>query len=218
MNDYLCMGRNRFICHTELPYHITARCINRDWFSVEPENVWRVMATHLHFIHLAFGIRIHAFVLMSNHFHLIASAPNGNLSEAMRFFMSESGRDLRTFSERINVTYGSRFHRSLLSNQLYYQHAYKYLYRNPVMAGLCERVEDYRYSTLRSLLGLEKMEVPVCDDTHWETWGSRFATLEWLNTDPGHEDWEKIQKGLRRSVFKISPYKSRPSHLEVDAL
>lgn len=212
------MARKIFINHTNIPYHVTARCINRDWFSIDMQTVWQIMTRHLYFTHLAFDVRIHAFLLMSNHFHLIIKSPNQNLSAAMQYFMRESSRELTHLSSRINQTYGSRFHRSLLISPLYYLHAYKYLYRNPVTAGICHRVEDYPFSTLQALLGNARVEVPILDDWNWGTLHERDATLKWLNASPPKENLEEIKKALRKSVFKIPKRDSRPSPLEEYAL
>jgi REP element-mobilizing transposase RayT len=201
-----------------LPYHITARSINREWFSIEPIEVWKIMTKHLHFTHLAYNIRIKAFVLMSNHYHLIVQAPEGNLSDAMRFFMAESGRDLRLHSARINRVFGTRFHRSLITSPHYYLHAYKYLYRNPVEAGMTKSVEDYPFSTLPGLLGKAKLDLPICDDANWESFESRVQTLKWLNEDIDPLDWQTIAKGLKKSEFKLPRKNNRPCHLEIDAL
>lgn len=173
---------------------------------------------HLSFISFAFNVRIHAFVLMSNHFHLIALAPEGNLSEAMRFFMSESGRDLRLLSTRVNCTYGTRFHRSLLSSPQYYLHAYKYLYHNPVQAGICERVEEYPYSTLPALLGNSRFDVPVFDDFNWSTFNSRALTLSWLNRKPNEGQWDIVRRSLRKSAFKLPKGRRAPHDLEIHRL
>lgn len=212
------MGRKPFICHTEFPYHITARCINRDWFAVELPDVWSIMTTHLRFISFAFNIRIHAFILMSNHFHLIAHAPDGNLSEAMRFFMSESGRDLRALSTRVNCTYGTRFHRSLISSPHYYLHAYKYLYQNSVQAGICERVEDYKYSSLPALLGQAPFDLPIYDDFNWSSFDSRVQTLKWLNQEPRETEWLVVERSLRRPTFKLPKDNKHPHSLETYSL
>lgn len=218
MQLFLNMGRKIFINHTDLPYHVTARCINHDWFSIDMQNVWEIMTRHLYFTHLAFNLRIHAFLLMGNHYHLIVTSPQQNLSAAMRYFMRETSRELTFYSCRINQTYGSRFHRSLLNSPLYYLHAYKYLYRNPVTAGICSKVEDYPYSTLQALLGNEKVEVPVLDDWNWGTLFERDETLQWLNTAPPKENLEQIRKALRKSIFKLSKRESRRSSLENCAL
>lgn len=208
------MPRPLFINHTDLPYHITARCINRDWFSLDKGFVWDVMTRHLYFMHFAFNVRVHAFVLMSNHFHLIARSPDANLSQAMRYFMRETSREITFSSGRINMTYGGRFHRSLLKSPLYYLHAYKYLYRNPVMAGLCSRVEDYKYSSIPGLLGERWLDVPVSEDHNWESLHSRAETLLWLNTAPSLEHQESVRLALKKSAFQLPKVDSRPSVLE----
>lgn len=212
------MGRKKFINHSDIPYHVTGRCINHDWFSIDMQIVWEIMTRHLYFTHLAFDVRIHAFLLMSNHYHLIIMSPKQNLSAAMGYFMRETSRELTQLSSRINQTYGSRFHRSLLSTPLYYLHAYKYLYRNPVSAKICSRVEDYPYSTLPALLGIRGVEVPVLDDWNWGSLEERENTLEWLNTSPPQENLDEIRKALRRSIFKIPKRDSRLSPLENHSL
>jgi REP element-mobilizing transposase RayT len=208
------MPRPLFINHTDLPYHITARCINRDWFSLDKDFVWDVMTRHLYFLHIGFNIKIHAFVLMSNHFHMIARSPDANLSAAMRYFMLETSRELTFASDRINMTYGGRFHRSLLSNQHHYHHAYKYLYRNPVMAGMCTRVEDYKYSSLPGLLGERWLDVPIAEDHNWESLYSRAETLLWLNKSPHEEAIEAVRRALKKPTFTLPKVDSRASPLE----
>ncbi|WII70731.1 transposase [Bdellovibrio sp. 22V] len=212
------MGRKNFINHTEFPYHLYARCINRDWFSNDMDKMWELMTRNLYFMHLAFNVRIHAFVMMSNHFHLIAATPDGNLSQAMQYFMRETSREITFQAKRINQTYGSRFHRSLIASPLYYLHAYKYLYRNPVAAGICKRVEDYPYSTLPALLGNTRMEIPILDDHNWGSITQRELTLSWLNTAPSSDNWEDVRKALRKGVFRLPRRDSRSSPLEDCAL
>jgi hypothetical protein len=165
-------------------------------------------------MHFAFNVRIHAFVLMSNHFHMIARTPEANLSQAMKYFMRETSREITYGSDRINMTYGGRFHRSLIGSPLYYLHAYKYLYRNPVMAGLCSRVEDYKYSSIPGLLGERWLDVPVSEDHNWESLHSRAETLLWLNHKPPSEDTELVRLALKKSIFKLSKIENRPSSLE----
>lgn len=153
------MAHTPFQNHSEFPYHITARCINRDWFSIDMPAVWEIMTRQLYFTNFAFNLRIHSFVLMSNHFHMIVRSPEANLSVAMSYFMRETSREITRRSHRINQTYGSRFHRSLI--------AYKYVFRNPVEAGLCNRVEDYEFSSLKGVLGERWLDVPISEDDNW---------------------------------------------------
>ncbi len=197
----LSMPRQRPIYSPDFPYHITARCHNKQWFDLPMETVWEVMSNYLFFIHEAYKVEIHAFVLMHNHFHLIIRFPENNMSEAMNYFMRETSRMLSRSAGRINQTYGSRYFRSAISKNHYYEHVYKYLYRNPVEAKLCQRVEEYPYSTLQIRLGQRKGVIPLVEDPRLEQ--SLESTLSWLNAKPKEKDREEIRKGLKKSQFEL---------------
>lgn len=178
--------------------------------------VWQLMQHHLHFLSHAFHFEIFSFVLMANHFHLIVRAPEGNLSEGMSHFLRETSREMVRSSNRINQTYGGRFFRSSLNNYHYYLHCYKYVYRNPVNAGLAARVEDYPWSTLRGLLGLEKMIISLVEDETF--FNDTEEVLHWLNQVPSKENWLAVQKALRKREFQLSYDRNtrEPHHLEKD--
>jgi len=201
------------------PYHVTARCINREWFNVPLAEVWPLMEDYLFFIANAYKLQIYSFVLMANHFHLIVKSPNKNLGEAMNYFMRETSRALGKRAGRINQTYGSRFHRTLLSKDLHFHYAYKYVYRNPVKAGIVEAVENYRYSTLSGLLGKSSLHIPIPEDPI--LFGNRGVenTLKWLNSDPPNKVEDDVKKAMRRGLFKFSSEKSnKKSSLEQELL
>ncbi len=101
------------------------------------------MSEQLTFIQHAFGVKIIAFVLMNNHFHLIIQTPRSNLSKAMEWFMRETSRTLTRLGNRENQTFGQRFFRSMMTKPNYFLNAYKYLYHNPVKARICEDVLSY---------------------------------------------------------------------------
>jgi len=212
------MPRAKFIVDPSSPYHLAARSNNRDWFSVPLDRVWTIYSDYLWFIRFAYRIRVHAFVLMNNHFHLIASFPEGNLSDSMNYFMRETSRVIAFESRRINHVYGARIFRSRLSSFHYFQHAYKYVYRNPVEAGLCERVEDYRFSTLNGLLGLSHLLIPIEGDALLFDSHQFGVHLEWLNTSPSAESRDDVRKALMKPSFTLPKLaSSRRTHpLESD--
>jgi REP element-mobilizing transposase RayT len=196
----VCMSRPHFEISPEYPVHVSARTNNRDWFSLPLEEVWAIMEDYLFFLHRAFGIQIHSFVLMSNHFHLIVTCPDANLSQAMCYFLRETSKQIARQSNRTNHLYGNRYFRSQIRSHHYYLHAYKYIYRNPIRAGLCKRVEEYPFSTLAGLLGLRKIVVPVCEDA--TLFSSVEKTLCWLNEEPDPNRTEAIRLALKRPVYE----------------
>lgn len=95
------------------------------------------------------GWRLHAFVIMRNHYHLALETPHGNLVTGMQWLQA-------TFANRFNRLRGERGH--------LFQGRYKallveagaplgqvchYLHLNPVRAGVVsvERLREHRYSS-----------------------------------------------------------------------
>lgn len=202
INCIHCMPRKKVPLSPDHYYSITARCINKEWFSIPLSEVWKIMEDYLYFVSFGFNFKIKSFVLMSNHFHLILQAPDGNLSEGMRYFMRETSRQIGRESGRINQVYGSRFYRSMITSYHYYMHAYKYVYRNPVEAGICSSVVDYPYSTLNRILGRGILHIPLVQDEI--LFGSDLnLTLDWLETAPKPEEYESVRKALKKGIFSL---------------
>ena len=191
---------------SNVPYHVTARCINQEWFSLPLDIVWSIMEDFLYFIAAEYKINIHAFVLMSNHFHLLVTAPQGNLSMALLYFLREVSKEITRLSGRINQTFGGRNHKTLIEEYNYFMSTYKYIYQNPLRAGICERVEEYPYSTLHGLCGLKPLIVPLVEDTILFNPDFDEEVLKWLNTRPDIGFEEEMRIALRRPIldFNIS--------------
>lgn len=194
------MPRVKAIQQSDYPYHITARCINREWFSLPMEKVWDVFCDELTTVNETHSLQIHSFVLMSNHFHLIASTPEANISKAMHQLMNFSSRRLTRAGNRINQTFAGRHYKCILNDHRYFMNAYKYNYRNPVHAKICESVEEYPYSSLSMKLGCSKIKLPLLEDSLLTE--DPVGILKWLNTAPDPEKLEAVQWGLRRQYFK----------------
>lgn len=207
------MARPRHIPCSEYPYHIAARSSNRERYPISLDEIWKIYCNFLWLTHLKYELHIHAFVLMPNHFHMLAATPNANLSEAMNYFISQSSKEINRAAYRINQIQGTRFFRSLIKSSHYYSHAYKYVYRNPVKAGLSNKVENYRYSTLQMFCGLQSFDLPLEPDR--ELMSDIDSTLKWLNKRPTDSHWLEIKRALKHSEFKLKAHRHsrEKSHL-----
>ena len=199
------MPRAKVILKSEFPYNISARCINQEWFSIPMHKVWEIMCEELVYVIKDQNLVVHSFVLMSNHFHLIASTPDANISQCMHQFMWRSSLRLTRMGNRINETYAGRHYKCILQHPSYFLNAYKYIYRNPVSAGICKKVEFYPYSTLQSLMGLANVPFPMAEDTTWQS--DPEGTLKWLNTEPDKIKLAALRNGLKHPYFKSRLYK-----------
>lgn len=208
------MPRPNFILDPSSYYHITCRTHNRQGFNAPMDFVWESAENHLYFLNKSFEFEILCFVLMINHYHLIARSPS--LSSGMQYFNKSISDDLKRQTGNINQLWGGRFWRTRLPGYWHIQNTYKYAYRNPVKAGICDFVEDYQYSTLHGLLGKSRILIPVtCDLNLFEN--DFESTLAWLNTAPTTEALQSIKSALKKPSFilpkmgqKKSPWEESP--------
>lgn len=205
------------------PHHITQRGNRR-------QDVFRTDADRLEFIEMlsvqtkAQSVSLWAYVLMTNHVHLIA-VPEGfdSLAKAMRGLLSD-------YALAFNKRYGynghlwqARFYSSVLGPD-YLWNAVRYVERNPVRAGIVAQAEDYRWSsapyhcgirTFDPLVSKESPLIGAIDD--WASWlrvpdAQREFELLRQNTRTGRpsgaKEFEKFVEG--RIGRRIAPQKPGP--------
>ncbi len=207
------MPRQNFECDPTAYYHVTARSINKDWFSTNLEFVWTIMENELYFIKHGFGIEIYAFVLMNNHYHLIVSAPRGNLSAAMAFFQKQTSRQIVKKANRINNLWAQRFKRTKIMNNKHLLNTYKYVYQNPLRANITDRCERYKFSTLKGMLGERHLLIPLSYDfIFFEIF--RGECLAWLNSPIQDEDLRSMSVALKKRNFSYPSLKKKKNPLE----
>jgi putative transposase len=104
---------------------------------------------------LRFGWSITAYVLMTNHFHLVIQTPEANLSLGMHWFNSSYAGWFNRARKRSGHLYQGRFKSALIQKEAYLAEVLRYVVLNPVRAHMAERPEDYKWSSYRATAGLE---------------------------------------------------------------
>lgn len=212
------MPRSKSILQSEYPYNISARCINKEWFELPMDQVWEIFAEELYLTNCYYNLNIHSFILMNNHFHLIASTPDSNISQCMQYFMKNTSLRLTRSGNRINQTFAGRHYKTILQHHNYFLNAYKYNYQNSVKAGITKKVEDYKYSSLSGLLGKSRALIPIIEDT--TLFNDIDGTLMWLNTPVSESKNEAMRWALKRQYFTSKRCKNtrRPIIGETDLI
>ena len=164
--------------------------------------VWNIFSDYLFLLKFCFSFRIHSFVLMSNHYHMLISTPDQNLSVAMAYFHREISRQLNRHGNRINRTFAGRYRKCLIGNYHYFLNCYKYIYQNPIRSGQVDTAENYKFSTLNGKLGFNRLLVPVENDTLLFE-GSLTENLTWINQVPQKDDLDSIRCALMKGKFKL---------------
>jgi len=212
------MGRKPLHRSDLLPYHVTARVNNREDFHLDLESMWALLGSECLSLRLIYGVEIHALVLMPNHFHLLLTVPEHDLGIAMNVFISQVTRFSNIKSGRSGHLFGGPYYWSLINSSRYFGHVLKYIYRNPVRAKLCDKAEDYPFSTLAGLIGRAHLPFPVFYTRIGMEIGHPVdqsqKLLDWLNRPFPGEAEKLIRKGLRRPYFEKFKSKKERRMLE----
>lgn len=102
-----------------------------------------------------FGWSITAWVLMTNHFHLVIQTPQPNLSKGMHWFNSAYVGWFNRVHKRSGHLYQGRFKAFLIEKEAYFAEVLRYVVLNPVRAHMVERPENYKWSSYRATAGLD---------------------------------------------------------------
>ncbi len=194
-----------------LPYHIWARSNNREMFNLPTEKMWTICVEQLFNVTIAYGLRVHAFTLMGNHFHLLASTPFSNLGSVMTYFMRETSKKANFDTNRINHLFGSRYKASLIDDFYHYFNVYRYVYQNPLRAGMVKSVELYPYSTISVLFGQSPIVLPLFPSTfdfRDPLMADPESCLKWLNRIPNLSSDRAVAKGLTKTTYSLPIEKS----------
>lgn len=103
--------------------------------------------------HARFGVDVHAYCLMSNHFHLLLHCPDGGLSLFMQHLSANYTRAFNERHRRDGPLFRGRFHSILAQDERYVLTAARYIHRNPRDIRPVIDLGDYRWSSHGAYLG-----------------------------------------------------------------
>jgi putative transposase len=130
-----------------IPWHIIQRGNNRS-VCFHAEEDYRFYLHYLQEFAVKFGCAIHAYVLMTNHVHLLLTPQK---PDSAALLMKHLGQ---RYVQYINRTYRrsgtlweGRFRSCLTQSEDYLLACYRYIELNPVRAGMVNQPRDYRWTS-----------------------------------------------------------------------
>ena len=108
----------------------------------------RVFLSLLGELETKFGVRVLAYVLMGNHYHLILDSLDGRVAQAMHFLDGNYARWFNAVHDRSGALFQGRYDDRLIHDDAHFERAGIYLHLNPLRARLVDDPARYRWSSL----------------------------------------------------------------------
>ena len=157
------------------PHHLIQRGNNRQAIFQDPadyELLLQLLEEHA----ARQQVAVHAYVLMSNHFHVLATPGN---EVGIPLMMQAVGRQyVRHFNRRHGRTgtlWEGRYKSTLIQSERYLLACMVYIDLNPVRAGMVAQPADYPWSSYRHYVGTQAQRLVTPHPLYWELGNTPFA-------------------------------------------
>jgi len=157
------------------PHHIIQRGNNRQAIFASTED-YRTLLDMLDEHARQSQVAVHAYVLMSNHFHLLATPET---AEGIPQMMQSVGRRyVRYFNQRqarTGTLWEGRYRSTLIQAERYLLACMVYIDLNPVRAGIAETAADYPWSSHCHYVGRRSDKLVTPHPLWWQLGNTPFA-------------------------------------------
>ena len=190
------MARLPRLTVTGYPHHVIQRgndrqAIVRD--DVDRERLLSLVAEQA----ANFKVAIHAYVIMDNHFHFLATPET---DDGLPNWMQAVGRSyVRYFNARHHRTgtlWDGRYRSNLIESERYLLACMVYIDLNPVRAGMVEQPVDFKWSSHRHCIGQVSDRLVTPHALFWGLGNTPFAReaayRELVQAGMGHSENEKL--------------------------
>ena len=145
-------------------YHVMNRGVAQMHIFKEPAD-YEYFEELMCFYAKSFGIVIHNYCLMGNHYHLLLEITQANLSKFMRQLNMNYSIFFNKKYKRVGHLWQGRFKSWYVTDEAYLYTLMCYIEQNPLKANMVKRLEEYPYSSYHYFLNHK--EIPECLKKSW---------------------------------------------------
>ncbi len=133
-------------------YHVTARGTERKAIFRHDADREQFLAVLAHAVE-RYRLRLHAYVLMDNHYHLLVETPEANLSLALRHLNGVYTGAFNRAHRRVGHLFQGRFKAIVVDKESYLLELSRYIHLNPVRTTRRHPLGRYRWSSYWDYIG-----------------------------------------------------------------
>ena len=159
------MSRPLRIQYPDALYHVMNRGRRGDEVFTEAED-YAAFIDLLKEIVDDYNVKVSAYCLMSNHYHLLVKTPDSNISRAMRHLNGVYTQRYNRIHHCDGPLFRGRYKAILVEADSYLLELLRYIHRNPLEANLVDNLQKYNWSSHKGYLSKAKK---------WDWLHKRFA-------------------------------------------
>lgn len=133
-------------------YHITSRGNERKNI-YQDEDDFKSFLQILNDVCQRYNWVIHAYCLMTNHYHLLVETPDANLSKGMRQLNGVFTQTINRRHRRVGHLFQGRYKSTLVDKDSYLLELSRYIVLNPVRAHMVEHPAEWAWSSYLATIG-----------------------------------------------------------------
>lgn len=163
LNHLFLMARPLRIEYAGALYHVTSRGDRREDIYEDDEDREVFLEVLSHCVE-RFNWLVHAYCLMSNHYHLLIETPDANLSAGMRQLNGVYTQRYNRRHGEVGHLFQGRFKSILVDRDSYLLEVARYIVLNPVRAKMVNDTVDWAWSSYAATAGIEPHPEWLCTD------------------------------------------------------
>ncbi len=102
------------------------------------------------------NVRVGAYCLMTNHYHMLIQTPEANLSRCMRHINGVYTQRFNKYHHCDGQLFRGRYKSILVDADSYLLQMVRYIHRNPLRAGLVGKLDEYNWSSHKGYMSNDR--------------------------------------------------------------
>ena len=127
-------------------YHVIARGNNKEYIFKESIDKGYFIKQLKESIE-GMNYRIFGYILMDNHYHILIQTMDKKLQEIMHQINNKYSKYFNAKYKRVGHVFQGRYKATLVQDERYLIWVLRYIHQNPVQAGICKTVSEYKWSS-----------------------------------------------------------------------
>lgn len=145
-------------------YHIMHRGIRRmEIYSCDED--YQIFLSCLKAEIERYGCSVHAYCLMTNHFHLLLQTSGIEIWKLMKNLSHKYAQYYNSRHGYRGHLFENRYVSCMVEDDTYFLQTSRYIHLNPVKARMVRNPDDYYWSSFRTVVGIDDDRITECDRT-----------------------------------------------------